>query len=116
MRGVIGTVYLFTPKEKLAITAGVEAGYGDDDFNDTYFGITPSESAASGYDAFSPGGGFHDASAIISMRYALSPTTAIVGEAKYTKIIQDPADSPIVKDESQPSIRLGIVRRFSFGF
>ncbi|HIC65010.1 MAG TPA: MipA/OmpV family protein, partial [Paracoccus sp.] len=49
-------------------------------------------------------------------RYAINDKTAILGEVEYGKLIGDAADSPIVQDDYQPALRLGIVRKFSFGF
>lgn len=116
LTGEIGAKYRTQLSERVTLWSGLELGYGDADFNDTYFGVTPAESAASGYDSFAPGGGINEAAISFEAHYALNPTTAILGEVRYGKLIGDAADSPIVQDDYQPSLRLGVIRRFSFGF
>jgi len=71
---------------------------------------------ASGFPAYAPGGGINEAALTLEARYLLTPDTALVGEVQYGKLIGDAADSPVVQDEYQPSLRLGITRRFTFGF
>ncbi|MFV0386821.1 MipA/OmpV family protein [Paracoccus sp. (in: a-proteobacteria)] len=113
--GEIGADYSFAPAPRVVLTLGAEAGYGDSDVNDTYFGISQAESVRSGYRAYDPGSGFNSAAAYLAVRYALTDRTALVGEVKYVKLISDVADSPIVRDDSQPVVQIGIVRRFSLG-
>ena len=48
--------------------------------------------------------------------YKITEKTSLLGEVKYTRIVGDAADSPIVLDKAQPSIRLGITRTLNFGF
>ena len=77
--------------------------------------MTP-EQAAPGRPTYSLGGGFTSAAITFEARYALTEKTALLGEVQYGKLIGDAADSPIVLDEYQPVLRMGIVRRMSFGF
>lgn len=114
--GEVGAKYRTDLSDRIILWSGVEFGYGDADYNSTYFGVTPAESTASGYAAYAPGGGFNRAAISFEARYALTDSTALLGEVQYGKLIGDSADSPIVQDEYQPSLKLGIVRNFSFGF
>lgn len=114
--GEVGTSYRTDLSDQLTLWSGLEFGYGNSDFNDTYFGVTPAESLSSGYQAYQPGDGFSSAAIKFQARYNISELTAILGEVEYGKIVGDSADSPIVQDEYQPALRLGIVRKLSFGF
>ncbi|WBU61043.1 MipA/OmpV family protein [Paracoccus albus] len=116
LTGDIGAKYRLDTNDKFTLWAGLSAGYGDDEFNETYFGITDEDAARTNYNAYTPGGGFNTASASLEGRYHLTPNTSILGEVRYSRIIGDAADSPIVLDEVQPSVRLGIVRTLNFGF
>ncbi|WBU62918.1 MipA/OmpV family protein [Paracoccus aerodenitrificans] len=116
LTGEFGTEYRIDASDRLTLWAGLEAGYGDDEFNDTYFGISATDASFSDYSEYSPGGGINSASAKLEARYDLTPKTALLGEVKYTRIIGDAADSPITLDEDQPSVRLGIVRKLNFEF
>ncbi|TJZ92913.1 MipA/OmpV family protein [Paracoccus gahaiensis] len=116
LTGEIGAKYRTELSDRVTLWSGAEVGYGNDDFNDTYFGVTPAESGTSGLPVTAPGGGVNEAAITFEARYALTDTTALSGEVRYGKLIGDAADSPVVQDEYQPSLRLGITRRFSFGF
>lgn len=114
--GELGVRYRSEFNDRLTMWSSLEMTYGDSEFVETYFGVTGEQSAASGYDAYSPGGGFTKAAAKLSARYSLNDKTALLGEIEYGRLVGDAADSPLVQDKEQPSVRLGIVRNFSFGF
>lgn len=116
LTGEVGVKYRTELSDRLDLWSGAEVVYGDDDYNNTYFGVTADESAASGYDVTTPGGGLNEAAITFQAQYALNDKTALLGEVRYGKLIGDAADSPVVQDEYQPSLRLGVTRRFSFGF
>lgn len=115
LTGEIGAKYRTDLSDRVSLWSGLSLGYGDGDYNATYFGVTPPE-AAPGRPAYDIGGGFNKASISFEARYALTENTALLGEVEYGKLIGDAADSPVVQDEYQPSLKLGIVRKFSFGF
>lgn len=114
--GAVGAKYRTELSPELTLWSGVEAVYGNGSFNDTYFGVTSAESAASGLPEAAIGSGFNEAAVTFEARYALNDQTALLGELRYARLIGDAADSPVVQEEYQPSLRLGLVRRFSFGF
>lgn len=114
--GEFGAKYRLTPAARLTLWAGAEAEFGNDDFTSTFFGVTSAESAGSDYAAYAPDGGIYAHAVFVEGRYALTDRMAIVGEAKYSKLTGDAADSPFVQDTAQPSVRLGLVHRFSFRF
>lgn len=116
LTGEVGAKYRTELSDRVTLWSGLELGYGDSDYNETYFGVTPDESVTSGYSQYAPGGGFNSAAITFEARYAINDTTAILGEVEYGKLIGDAADSPIVQEEYQPKLRVGVVRRFSFGF
>lgn len=114
--GEIGAKYRNDLSDRLTLWSGVEFGYGNNDYNRTYFGVSQAEARSSLYDVYSPDSGFNQAAITFEARYAMTPTIALMGEVRYGKLIGDAGDSPIVQDEYQPSLGLGVVRRFSFGF
>ena len=105
--GEVGAKYRTDVNDRLTLWSGLEAGYADSDYTDTYFGLPGS---------YSPGGGLKSVSAKVEARYALGENTALLGEVKFGRLVGDAADSPLVQDRDQTAIRLGIVRSFSFGF
>ncbi|MDO5613386.1 MAG: MipA/OmpV family protein [Paracoccus sp. (in: a-proteobacteria)] len=117
--GVVGTLgarYRTDVSDRLTVWTGVSVDYANSSYMDTYFGVSADESAASGLSAYDPGAGFKSAAARIEARYAINDTTALLGEVEYGRLIGDAADSPVVLDKNQPSVRIGVTRRFSFGF
>ena len=116
LTGEVGAKYRTDLSDRVTLWSGAEIGYGNDKYNNTYFGVTGDESVASGLDAYAPGGGINEAAITFEARYELNETTALLGEVRYGKLIGDAADSPVVQEEYQPSLRLGVTRRFSFGF
>lgn len=115
LTGELGARYRTDLSDRVSLWSGLSLGYGNDDYNDTYFGVD-SPQAAPGRPAYDIGGGFNKAAVTFEARYALTENTALLGEVEYARLIGDAADSPLVQDRNQPSIKLGIVRRFSFGF
>ncbi|MDO5641360.1 MAG: MipA/OmpV family protein [Paracoccus sp. (in: a-proteobacteria)] len=114
--GEVGAKYRIDATDRFTFWAGLEAGYGNDRFNDTYFGVTADEAARTDYAAFAPGSGFNSAAATLEGRFSLTDNTALLGQLRLGRIIGDAADSPVVADKSQNSVRLGIVRTLTFGF
>ncbi|RNF34157.1 MipA/OmpV family protein [Paracoccus methylarcula] len=114
--GEIGAKYRTDLSDRITLWSGLELGYGDSDYNSTYFGVSPAEAIDSVYGEYKPGGGINSAAIKFQARYAINDRTAILGEVEYGKLIGDAGDSPVVQEEWQPSLRLGVVRRFSFGF
>ncbi len=115
LTGEIGASYRTELSDRLILSSGLSLGYGDGDYNGTYFGVTPAE-AIPGRPGYDIGGGFNMAAISFAARYAVTENVALVGEVEYGKLIGDAGDSPVVQDEYQPALRLGIVRKFSFGF
>ena len=114
--GEFGAKYRHEMNDRLTFTGRAEAQFANDDYVETYFGVSDSEAITSGYDAYAPGGGIYAASIALEARYALTEKTAVIGEVKYLRLLGDAADSPIVKDRDQPFVRLGIVRHFDIRF
>lgn len=114
--GEIGARYRHHVSDRFSLTGLVEGQYGDDEFTRTYFDVSPKEAAKTGYEVYDPSGGFYAVAVGLSGRYELTPNWALLGEARYTRLIGDAADSPIVKEKDEPAIKLGIVRHFDLRF
>ena len=114
--GETGLDFIFRPSQVFQWTVGPRASFANRDYMETYFGVTPAESALSGtLAAFSPGGGFKSVGAEFNARYEFAPQWAIRGEFIYEKLIGDAADSPIVQvgNSNQYTAKLGLTYTFS---
>lgn len=113
--GEVGAKYRTDLSDRVTLWSGLQLGYGNGDYNTTYFGVTPAE-AIPGRSAYDLGGGFNSAAITFEARYAVNDSIAVLGEVQYGKLIGDAADSPLVQEEYQPLLRIGVIRKFSFGF
>lgn len=116
LNGEFGAKYRIDPTEQVTMWLGAEAEFGDDAFTGTYFGVSPEEAGRTKYAAYDPNGGIYAASVGVQARYRMTADWSLLAEAKYKKLLGDAADSPIVADNEQPSVRVGVVRRFNFRF
>lgn len=100
--GVLVTLdaeYRKSVSNRLAISTGLSTSWADDDYMHGYFGITEAQAASSGYTYFDSNAGFKDIGLQFKAHYALSPHWSFEGQLGYWRLINDAADSPIVKDE-----------------
>lgn len=88
-------------------TLSVSAEYGDEDFMETYFGVTPDGAALSGLDPFTPEEGFYQIGTAAGVNYSLTEKWGVFGLISYRRLIADAADSPIVDAEGDPNQFLG---------
>jgi outer membrane protein len=86
--------------------------WADNTYTDAFFGISSSESVASGYLPFSPGGGFQQAGLELSAAYFLTERVGLFGELEYGSLLGDAKDSPIAFDDTALEVSLGVVLRF----
>lgn len=114
--GELGLKHRAELSDRLSLTSGIEAQYGDDKYMDTWFGVSPAEAAASGLAAYEPAGGVRSVSASLEMRYQATDAIAVLGQVRAGRLVGDAADSPVVQDKNQLSVGLGVVRHFSFKF
>lgn len=66
---------------------------------DEYFGVTPSDSLASGLPIYVPGSGVRDGRGWALALFHLSPQWHLGAGVMYSRLLGDAADSPIVSAE-----------------
>lgn len=92
--------------------------WADDDYTDSFFGITPEQSLASGVlPEFNPGAGFRDVRLALTARYEITEKWAIDSFTTYSRLVGDTADSPLVDDFGTPNqfiVGLRLSRSFRF--
>ena len=98
--------------ENLTLIPSISTSYLNDDYAQTYFGVTASQSASSGYGAYDPEGGFKDVTLAMNIRYDLNQEWALTGIAGYSRLVGDVADSPLVQDENQFFTGIGASYKF----
>ncbi|KIT15428.1 MipA/OmpV family protein [Jannaschia aquimarina] len=114
--GELGADAFLRPSDRLTLRLGPRALFGSDEYVDTYFGVTPEEAAASAFDAYDPDSGLVSTGVELGAGYRFNDTWGLDAAVRYERLRGDAADSPIVQDDDQVSARIGVTRRFTFGF
>ena len=112
----LGGDLIYRPSDQLTLSAGPRILLGDDDYAQTYFGVTAAEDAASSFDAFDARGGIMSAGAKAEATYAINNDWEVIGTLRYDQLRDDAADSPITQSDDQISGSLVLTRRITFGF
>ncbi|WP_239805552.1 MipA/OmpV family protein [Croceicoccus hydrothermalis] len=95
--GQAGLDYIVRDADRYVVSAGPRVTYGDSTHSQAYFGITPEESAASGFAAYDADGGLQSAGGVVSVDFALGGPWGVMGFGGYQRLVGDAADSPVVE-------------------
>ncbi|MCL3881281.1 MipA/OmpV family protein [Marivita sp. GX14005] len=114
--GEIGADVIARPSDRWRLSVGPRLLFGDDEYSDTYFGVTPSESSAA-LAAYDPDGGLVSAGVEFGARYQINDVWGVEGAVTWDAFQNDALDSPIVEQGSdeQWGARIGLTRVFSIG-
>jgi outer membrane scaffolding protein for murein synthesis (MipA/OmpV family) len=82
---------------------GVAATYVNGNYMQAYFGVTPQQSAASGYAVYSPGAGFRDVRLNASLTYFIDRRWSVTGALTVSSLQGDARTSPIVFENTPVS-------------
>ncbi|WP_158285704.1 MipA/OmpV family protein [Pseudohoeflea suaedae] len=118
IRGEVGVDALFKPTEKLAIYAGPRFGFADDEFTNTYFGVSAAEAAVSAFPETAVDGGLLSTGLEVGARYDFNDTWAAESKASWSRLQGDAGDSPITAQGSrdQYGLSFALIRKFSIDF
>jgi outer membrane protein len=83
----------------VTLAGGAAFTYGDGNYMDQYFGVTPNDSLASGLPIYVPGSGVRDVRGWAAALLHLSPQWHLGAGVMYSRLVGDAADSPLVSDE-----------------
>jgi MipA family protein len=117
--GEIGANAVMHPTEQLTLRVGPRVFFGNNDYANTYFGVTAAEAAAPGSNftaAYTAKGGALTAGIELGATYAINDTWGVDGAVRWDKYLGDAKSSPIVAQgkDNNLSLRIGMTRRFSF--
>lgn len=99
----VRTGYVMPLGERLRADFGASATWASDNYMQTYFGITTAQAAASGRAAYNAASGFKDAGLSVGLNYALTAAWSVGGRVRYTHLLGDAANSPIVAQDGDAS-------------
>lgn len=72
--------------------------FASDEYMETYFGVDEENAQNSGLPEYDAEAGIKDIGLLAALQYKIDRNWAILGLMKYTRLIDDAADSPIVDD------------------
>lgn len=94
--GLAGADWVLRDGDRWLVSLGPRVTWGDNRYQDAWFGVDAATSASSGLSVFDPDGGIHAVGATASFLRELGPDWGLAAYAKYDRLLGDAADSPIV--------------------
>ncbi len=113
-----GTIGEFTlgrdlrPWPRTSVGSGVSLSFGDARHLQSYYGITPQQSARSGYPVYAPGAGLRSASLGIGARTAVGEDWVVLYGANVSRLLGPAAASPLTRRTTSWGLNAGLVYRF----
>jgi outer membrane protein len=98
--GIVGEAVLYTvwrPTDSWVVRAGPNTTFGNSEYMNTYFSVTPAQSAASGFPVYNAGSGFKSVGLQANAIYSLTEKVDLHFRAGYDRLVSGAGDSPIVE-------------------
>ncbi|NDR56037.1 MipA/OmpV family protein [Aliiruegeria sabulilitoris] len=116
--GELGADAIVFPSERWEFRLGPRMVFGDDEFANTYFGVSDSESIDSGLASYNADGGLLGAGFEAKAKYRFNELWGLEASFRADRLLNSAADSPITEmgSEDQFRIRLGITRELVLQF
>ncbi len=99
-----------SPRVTWSVSTGVT--WGSARYMQSYYGVTPGESVASGYPVYTPGSGLRDASVGTGWRMEIDPQWVAFWGAGVGRQLGPTLDSPLVGRKTTWTLNGGFARRF----
>jgi MipA family protein len=98
--------------ERFIFSAGASTTFADDNYMESYFGVTAAQSLRSGLPEYEAGAGLKRYDIEASVTFMATENWLVRGQAGVGFLTGDAKDSPIVQDDMQPSAMLMVGYRF----
>lgn len=108
----LGAAYRIYQAGPVIVTVNGSVKYGNSSYQQSYFGVTAAQSAASGLKAFQPAAGFNTAQLGLAAGFPLSKQVYAFSGVSLQRLLGDAANSPIVQKKQQVTGFLGAVYSF----
>ena len=102
----------FSPGSRTHASLGMSATFASRRFMDTWFGVTSSQSAASGLPQYAPAGGLESAGPAVMLMLDLTSTWYLNSAVSYNVLTHKAGDSPIVQRRGAPTLTIAFIHRF----
>lgn len=101
--------------DRWMVMTAVSTSWADNNYMDTYFGVTPAGAQTSGLPAYTAKSGLENIELSSALYYRLNQRWSAVAFVRYQRLLGSAADSPIVRQEGsadQPGVGLAVLRKF----
>ena len=98
--------------QRMTLTGRIGATYADDDYMQSYFGVSGPQAISSGLSEFDADAGFKDVHVELGLKADLDERWTARASVRYSRLIGDAADSPIVESEDQLMGLIGLSYKF----
>jgi len=98
--------------QRLVLSSGAAVYIGGDRYLQTYFGVTPEQSARSGYPVYTPSLGLRDVQVYTSLKYEMNDDWVFSAGPGYGRVVGPAARSPLTQRPSAWSLSGGVGYRF----
>ena len=98
--------------DQLFLSAGPGLTWADGTYTQTFFGVTPAQSIASGYPVYKAGSGINMIRFNLGANYQLTPQWGAAARASLASLRGDAEDSPITEKKAQNTIGLFVNYQF----
>lgn len=99
--------------QRVTLTASLSTSIASKDYMQSYFGVTPAQSGL--LPVYSPSAGFKDVTGGLTAAIELDPRWTLHLVGRYTRLVGDAADSPIIDTPNQFVAGAGLSYKFDFG-
>jgi outer membrane scaffolding protein for murein synthesis (MipA/OmpV family) len=108
----LGASYKVLQAGFFSMTLNASLKYADSNYMQTYFGVSPLQSSASGFKTHQPSAGFVASKVGVTAATPLSREVFVFANVSAQRLMGDAANSPLARQKTQPSAFLGAVYSF----
>jgi outer membrane protein len=94
----LNAAYRLPINDQWRLGFGASTTYASGDYMNAYFSVDAGDAARSGLSRYDADAGFKDFALNMNARYNFYENWSLMGLAKYTRLVGDAADSPVVDD------------------
>ena len=108
----LGATYKLYNANFVSVNLNASVKFGSSSYMQSYFGVSPAQSTASGLAAYRPAAGLAMAQVGLTGGFPISREIYIISSLSMQRLMGDAANSPIVKKKTQPAAFVGAVYSF----
>ncbi|MBU9838093.1 MipA/OmpV family protein [Rahnella sp. L72c] len=107
--GIISPLY---SSSENTVTMALTSSWGTDNYMQTYYGVSSSQSAASGFTQYDAGSGIYAYSMNMDWTHKFNQNWSVVAATGFTQLAGDARNSPIVQRKASPNGSLKVTYSF----